>query len=618
MGQGHSGEKGSRNISAEQLGHELALRFAKRCFSPIELYSFKDVFRSLADSESNLQYWREETLCRFLELPDALGAGPVLYQSAAYLGAFPFPSLAPSILSFEALLKVVVIMTQRYDRVLKRGNTDRVRLLYRSLAVFDRRASMSATELDASAISDATRAVSKPAAAGFAVDNPSNDGDEDEDDDELALAALDSLDAIEVFKHGERSNINHAQIPPDNFRRLLTLLIVAAPLKSQESLSQHSERYSKAKLEDIRRTADNILWAFGIEKHPGILYHDFNKIIPNSLPFLFDGCNALFERFLFSKNIALLHRRNPSSPPAVPPQASPVQPTTLPAPLLPQEGEILTLNVLSQLSFFIKGDTLFRRLHPLYIGSSAGFSMGSFESKVFNWRAPTILLVSGTRLPDSSSASSTEKTFTETLPPKRYPNGAAGNSQDDRVMFGAYLSTAWKHTGKECFGDTSTLLFQLAPIHEVFRASAVDTDYASFTKPPVPHSGISFGCCPPSPRAHSSPHRTLGPVSLVLDNALEYGVFTHAAAGGGSFHPSESRRLDWQDRFEIEELEVWGFGGEDEEKAQRNAWNWEEREAERRRAVNIGKGNIEADRVWPAPLPSEPPSKLGITTDEII
>ena len=282
----------------EQLSHELAIRFAKRCFTSLELYSFRDVFRSLADTTSDIHYWREDTLCRFLEIPDALGVGPVIHQSAAYLGAFPFPSLAPSILNFEALLKVVVIMTERYGRVLKRGKTDRIRLLFRSLAVFDRRTSQyedgarkmekdnqgerGDREEGAKSFQEELREASK-GVEGFAIDDAANDEDEDEDDDELALAALESLDAIEVFKHGEKSNINHAQIPTDNFRRLIMLLIVTAPLDAQESLSQHADRFTDEKLEGLKRTADNILWAFGVEKHPGVLYHSFNTIIPVSL-----------------------------------------------------------------------------------------------------------------------------------------------------------------------------------------------------------------------------------------------------------------------------------------------------------------------------------------------
>ncbi|KAI9846283.1 MAG: Restriction of telomere capping protein 5 [Thelocarpon superellum] len=616
MGQGQSGQSGPRNVSTEQLSHELALRFARRCFTSLELYSFRDVFRSLADTTSDLQHWREDTLCRFLEIPDALGVGPVVYQSATYLGAFPFPSLAPSILGFEALLKVVVIMTERYRRVLKRGKTDRIRLLFRSLAVFDRKASdeeekmrtpvaeekrgtpaEEARESFQAAMREASKGV-----AGFAVDDAANDDEEDEDDDELALAALDALDAIEVFKHGEKSNIHQAQIPTDNFRRLLMLLIVAAPLTAQESLSTYAERFTGERLEGLKRTADNMLWAFGVEKHPGVLYHHFNSIIPVSMPYLFDGLNPLFEHFLFSKKINLSKRKDePAALPTTTPDDAAMPP------LLIQEGEILDVNLLSQLSFFLKGSRLFRQLRPLYSGSDSGFSMGSFETKVFNWRAPTILLVAGTRV-THPARTPREKSFADTLPPKKFRDGAKGNTTDARVVFGAYLETPWKHTHKECFGDTNTLLFQLSPIHEVFQASTINRDYISFNKPPTANSGISIGSPIPRSRTTTSSysssyaptHTTLGPVSLFLDSALEFGVFTHDANGGGSFHTSNNparRGENWQERFAIDSLEVWGLGGEDEERAQRERWEWEEREAERRRRVNLGRsGDVDADR----------------------
>jgi hypothetical protein len=83
----------------------------------------------------------------------------------------------------------------------------------------------------------------------------------------------------------------------------------------------------------------------------------------------------------------------------------------------------------------------------------------------------------------------------------------------------------------------------------------------------------------------------------MLDSSFEFGVFTHNyTSGGGAFHNSTTRRYDWQDRFEIESLEVWGSGGDEEAKEQVKRWEWEQREAENRRRINIGRGDIEADR----------------------
>ena len=509
------------------------------------------------------------------------------------------------------MLKVVVIMTERYGKVLKNGKADRNKLLFRSLAVFDRRMS-SVHEKPSQEVLDALREEQSKSGektttspiqshmARFSIDQPANDEEEEEeDDDELALAALDSLDAIEVFKLDQRADtkIHHAQIPIDNFRRLLMLLLIIAPLDAQESLSRHAERLTAARVEGLRRVADSILWSFTPEQNPGIFYQSFNTIIPISLPHMFDGLNPLFEHFLFSKNIDLSRRRRQSSfstPLSSPDKTSPTVPqvpNTPLEPLLPREGEILDLNVLSQLAFFLKGSNLFRRLRPLYMGGDAGFSMGSIEQKVFNWRAPSILLVAGTRLP-SEPEGARERAFADLLPPKRFPNGASGNGTSGRVVFGAYLDVPWKHTYKEAIGGPGALLFQLEPIHEVFRASTINTEYATFTK-----HGVTFGSPPPLARPVSglSQHATLGAVSLLLDAALEFGVFNHDTNGGGSFHPSQIRETNWQERFEIESLEVWGCGGDEEAEKQKAAWAFEEREAAARKTLRMGK-DVEADR----------------------
>jgi hypothetical protein len=487
-------------------------------------------------------------------------------------------------------------MTQRYERVLKKGSSDRTKLLFRSLAVYDRQLSHNEAKIAVSppknSHTDALQTGDKDVRShvpGFAVDEAANDEDE-EDDDELALAALEALDAIEVFKHGD-APIAQASIPSDNLRKLIMFLLLIAPLDAQESLSKYSERLVGEKLDGLRRTAENVLAAFvnDVEKVPGAKFHQFHTAIPISLPFLFNGFNPLFEHFLFSKDIDFTKRKNSSSS-----QTSITRPVAPDPPLLQQEGEILDLNVLSQLSFFLPGSSLFRRLRLLYSGGDAGFSMGSFESKVFNWRAPTILLVSGSRISDPPSGGQ-EKAFVETLPPKRFPDG----SKSSRVVFGVYMTQPWRQTYKDCIGDTETLLFQLEPAHEVFHASSINNDYISFTKPPTSHAGIGIGCPHPKPKptAGLSTNVSLGAVSLLLDNSFEFGVFTHNyTASGGAFHTSASRRYNWQDRFEVESLEMWGCGGDEETEGQKQRWAWEEREAEARRRVNLGTGDIEADR----------------------
>ena len=59
---------------------------------------------------------------------------------------------------------------------------------------------------------------------------------------------------------------------------------------------------------------------------------------------------------------------------------------------------------------------------------------------------------------------------------------------------------------------------------------------------------------------HHAPLRHLGPVSLTLDSSFEFGVFNHDhASRGGAFATSAARRSDFQERFSVDDVEVWSL-----------------------------------------------------------
>ncbi|KAK2042683.1 restriction of telomere capping protein 5 [Colletotrichum somersetense] len=587
MGQVLSDES-SRHLSHEELTHELASRFADKCFTSLEIYSFKDVFKSLADNQDGIRYLKEDTLARFLEIPDILHVSPVVFQMVSYIGAFPFLQNAPAVLGLDQMVMVVVIMTQRHKRVLAKGATDRAKLIFKSLAVHDRAVSEAAVAVEKSSKEEQTTELrSRSHVAGFALDEPVEEP-EDEDDDDLEIAAFELLDINDAVWQGDAPKMQGAMIPADNFRKLLMFLILIAPLNPQERLSMYSTRVAGDELDSLRATAEHILAAFlNVEKAPGIKFSQYNRVLPVCFPNLFNGFSPLFEHFLFSKNLDFTKHKGDEP-------VAEKQPEEIVQPLLPEPGEILNLNVLSQLSFFLPGSDLFRRLRPLYSGNKDGFSTGSFQGKVFNWRAPTILLVRGTRIDDDPRGSQ-QSTFAASIPPRRFPDGSKG----ERLTFGVYVSTPWKHTTKETFGEGDTVLFQLEPVHDVFPASRYNTEFISFTKAPANRPMLGVGCPHPRPtQAHRRNEMlSLGSVSLLLDDSFEYGVFNHDwTAGGGAFQTSVSRKFDFQDRFEIESLEVWGCGVDEEAKSQAERWAWEHREAEARRKVNLGTGDNDADR----------------------
>lgn len=565
-----------------------ASKFANKCLTSIELYSLKENFRSLADVQQEpggapYLYLSEPTIVRFLEIPDVLDVSPVVGKMVAFIGAFPFLQDAPAIMGLDALVNAVIILTERYQRLLSKGSTDRRKLIFKSLAVYDRKM-LQTHDGPHQGVHELSHS---PNSTRSSMDAAGED--EPDEDDGLVISTLELLDCAEAYEDAGPPATHEAIIPADNFRKLIMLLLLVAPMEPQEKLSQYAGRTSGEELGSLRSAAESILAAFlNVERSPGIKSRAFDAVLPVALPFLFQGFNALFGRFVFSRNLEFGRRSRPGDQGG---EAS----TQMAAPLLQDKASIMNPTTLSQLSFFIPGSGLFRRLRLLYSGENDGFSMGSFESKVFNWRAPTILLVRGVRIADSCGGS--EERFAASLPPKRFPDG----SQSSRLTYGLYVSQPWRHSHKECFGDSDTLLFQLEPIHDVFPASTLNKDYVSFTKPGISatNTGIAVGNPLPTPsssyRRQSITH--LGSVALLLDSSFEFGVFSHDnSSRGGAFQGSVSRKFDFQDRFEIESLEVWGCGGDEEAKVQADRWAFEAREAEARRRINLGTGDIEADR----------------------
>ncbi|KAJ9264501.1 hypothetical protein DTO195F2_2318 [Paecilomyces variotii] len=608
MGAGQSTDSAS-NGSPEQLSHVLAERFATKCFTPLELTHFKDNFYTRAVDQAGLRYWNEKILSDFLGIPDGvdggaghdspLDPGPVIFRMVSYLGAFPFQTtLAPSVLTFEAMVKVAVLLTERYGKVLRRGRRDRIKLLFGSLADVGRKETEQKVESESSEVTD-DAAPSHSHVAGFAVDDPVNDEEYEDDDDDLVLSALESLDAIEVFKHDQRIDkaVYEARISVNTFRRLLMLLLVIAPLKPLEPVSRYTSHLDSEHLEAVRKEADSILAAFSPEETAGgISYKSFARTISETLPYLFDPLTPLFEHLLFSENLDLSRRRanTNSSDPAPEEKASDMAPSP-PSPVLLQgsfTSEILNPTVLSHLSFFLSVNNssvpnLFysrTRLHPVFSIAAHGQSLTSFSHHVLSWQSPTLILL----------------------------RGALADDDDEKLItIGAYVPQAWKSSSAQSSinpSDPSTLpcLFQLSPTHAVFKGNPSSSAH----KPTQPityfstSTGIAIGChVPPPSRNKVSKPTPEGAGSLLIDGSLETAdLHISLDNRSGAFLPPvpENAFPASKTSINIYDLEIWGLVPAPEPSAdqskldaiaiQRSRWDFEAREAERRRNVNTKIG----------------------------
>ncbi|PTU20761.1 hypothetical protein P175DRAFT_0501388 [Aspergillus ochraceoroseus IBT 24754] len=598
MGITQSSEDASHVSSPEQLSYILAERFATKCFTPLELTHFKDNFFTRATDQGGLQYWNEKILSDFLAIPDSsdshcpLDAGPVIFRMVSYLGAFPFQnSLAPSVLTFEALVKVAVLLTERYGKVLRRGRKDRIRLLFGSLADVGRRE----VELSSPKKDNTGDEESKSHAPGFDIDAPANDNyDEEEEDDDLALAALESLDAIEVFKHDSRIDraVYEARISVKTFRRLLMLLLVIAPLRPLEEVGLYTSDFNGNRMEAIRKEADHIMEAFHQEPSGGIGYKTFATTIATSFPYLFDPLTPLFEHLLFSKNLDLSQKRE-SDPLQTPITESGEVPQPSPLSIMLAgsfESTILNSSVIAHLSFFLSSPptnlNLLRskvRLHPVFSTAAHGSSLTSFSHNVLTWQSGTLLLLQG-----------------------------SNTQTGEMVTIGAHLPQPWKsaitsHDSAKFSNSALPCLFQLSPKHLLLPGNPSTSAQKPNTPPAYfsPHSGISIGCqIPPQSRSQKlvpSPH---GAASLTIDVSLETANFHVSPIGhDGVFLPSGTAVATdpaTKTHIDIYTLEIWGLvpdpevpaseQGQSAVEIQQAKWEFEAQEAERRRNLNLKAG----------------------------
>lgn len=589
----------------------LAERFATKCFSPLELTHFKDNFFSRAAEQGGIRYWNEKILSDFLGIPDGsfsgadeapLDAGPVLFRMVSYLGAFPFQNtLAPSVLTFEAMVKVVVLLTERYGNVLRRGRKDRIKLLFGSLADVGRKDIGQTPDKNVDKESSESQEETEPCPAkshapGFSIDEPSNDDYDEDEDDDLALAALESLDAIEVFKHDHRVDrtVYETRISVDTFRRLLMLLLVIALLKPLEPVKTYTSDLGSEEIEAIRKEADSIIAAFSPEETDGgITYRGFARTIATSLPYLFDPLTALFEHMLFSKNLNLSQRR-PSE--VTPEEVAEEKPEGVPMQkpiLLPGSFETTILNpaILSHLSFFLPSKSqpvnLFKsgvRLHPVFSTAAHGSSLTSFSHNVLTWQSANLLIL----------------------------QGALEGKHDEIVTMGAYLSQSWKSSSSHSsvsISDPLPTLFQLSPKHKVLRGNPSPAIQKQANLPAAwfsTHTGIALGCqIPPASRSHHIPPAPHGAASLMIDVNLESAELRIEPVGhGGVFLPSGTASIEDPSvkmRLDLYTLEIWGVVPDPEQaassegkvsavEAQRAKWEFEAREAERRRSINLKAG----------------------------
>ncbi|AET39776.1 Rtc5p Ecym_4764 [Eremothecium cymbalariae DBVPG len=256
-----------------------------------------------------------------------------------------------------------------------------------------------------------------------------------------------------------------------------------------------------------------------------------------------------------------------------------------------RSSTVMTDPLLAQLCTLWPKHIIYQNLKKLFIAKQSGFSIRSFQAKVVNWMAPSILLVSGMKIMDDSKLLAKNQRYKSFL--QEYPKLKDEDQKADsivggkrKVTFAVFVHEAWKVTNKEQFGNLKTLILQLSPRQEVFQASKNGNIYFNTVG-----GGIGIGNSQPVIKSSGKKYFP-GNVSLTIDPSFEFGVFRNVGHGG-SISPGKLflERPDVEQslecRFIIQDVEVWGCGGDKEFEAQLKQWEWEEAESERRQYINL-------------------------------
>ncbi|GMM31548.1 Rtc5 protein [Martiniozyma asiatica (nom. inval.)] len=225
------------------------------------------------------------------------------------------------------------------------------------------------------------------------------------------------------------------------------------------------------------------------------------------------------------------------------------------------EGKILP-NVYAQISTFIP---LIKPTH-LYSASKHGFSLQALQTHITKYPAPTLFLLRA-KITDSNYSN-----FFKKFPHIHLNDNIKKEEHhySKYITIGAYLNEPWAIKG---FGDSNTKLVMLLPTHEL----CITNPGLNKLSNAYLNQGVGFGATPPTKHGFN----IYPGVSITIDPSLEYGVW-RSDGQPGTFRSSIIEEL-W---FHINEVEVWGLGDESQHKEQKRLWEWEEREAERRKHIN--------------------------------
>ncbi|CCG20718.1 hypothetical protein CORT_0A03300 [Candida orthopsilosis Co 90-125] len=503
----------------------------------------------------------------------------VVFSIMKKMGQFPFlrsEMVSSKELTIHELVISITLMSGRYNKILHQG-FDFLKLLFILLSGKDQATAMSSSAKE-------SQQIEIPLLQPF------------EETDEMGLKAK-KVDwkRAPIFAHFEEIS-DKLKLDASSFVDITTLTLIANSIPLQKQCSMEDEfgsrllQWSNFELYSVSILRFvNLNFLSNKPDGESISYNEFSQDIGEILPnFYQNGLKKLVTEL--STSLKSVHTE----------ACSGKQPQKKHLTFGPTE--LVNAATLSYISSILKGigsdlEVTTENAMKLYAGSESGFSIRSLETKIFKWQAPTFLIVSGKRIKKKTVNNNRRyQKFDEAYPKyflKQESHLQPWQHDNDRITYCAVVREPWQSSNKRNFGDESTVILSVLPRTDCYKSGHSDVMKGKSIYFNNQGMGVGFGNLQPlNKNGHQKYYP--GDVSLTLEANLEFAVFRHLAQSKNNatnfFKPSAQSQLsteNFEDRFAITDLEVWGIGSMKELDEQRKQWEWEEKQANARQSVNI-------------------------------
>ncbi|KAF7722439.1 Restriction of telomere capping protein 5 [Apophysomyces ossiformis] len=562
MGQSHSTKPGDqKHLSVNSLSatttharHSHIVRprsgyySVKRKLKRIELYSLHQVFDDLKTTVSdNFECIEAKRFFDHLDLPAAIEpAGVLLFKFFSYLASYPNCAIVGAVpLTLDAFITAFVLATGKMDQEEDGPPFDD--LFFESLAIPP--PPCDTHEVSASEIEEQKEEVEVKVATTSG----------------LSLADLgikfDDFDLEENDTKPTDDDDGGLKISCHDLIDFFVLLLWIAEMEKEDNLIAKKEELDCRR---IRASAERLVASIPSynlsnsdnDNLPCVSAQQFFTWKNRNAPHLF----KTFQSFIYSR-FGMCSQHSLSAVSDIVLFEATVS--------TPDVSDILDRTYCLLLSWCLPENCLqSKEWHRLYSSSKDGFSMNRFESHVFKYPGPTLLLIHA----DITNAD------------------VAIDSYDvsTTVVIGALVSQPWK-TSKQYWGDEACFLFELSPTFEVFRPTKRNNQYVYCRD----DFGIGFGGT--SSLAHP-PTKEMSSLAITMDNTLQKGYYAQTLYPPLPTFESSAKRKSFAYSFETINVEVFGLGNNKARALQEKEWAFEKREALRRAGLNIRQSDNSIDK----------------------